>query len=106
MIQYYWLIVIILFVVKLLRGKESSSYNIKWMWAYVIYLLLLQIVVFDSNWSKYEDEIWEYTVWAFVLPIGLYLLFPFIWKHLNRWKIFRKIEEIVDRWYDVTKNKC
>ena len=62
MIQYYWLIVIIMFVVKLLRGKKLSSYNIKWMWAYVIYLLWLQVAVYDFNWSKDEDEIWEYTI--------------------------------------------
>lgn len=106
MIQYYWLIIIILFAVKLLRDKELSSYNIKWMWAYILYLLWLQVEIFDFNWSKYEDKIWEYTIWAFVLPIGLYLLFPFIWKYLSRWKIFREIEEIVDHWYDITKNKC
>ena len=104
--KYYWLIVIILFGIKLLKGKELSSYTIKWMWAYVIYLLWLQVAVFDVNWSKYEEDIFDYILFAFVFPLSLYLFFPFIWKFLSRWRLFKWIENKVDRWYDVIKSKC
>ena len=103
---YYWLFIILLFGAKLLKDKELSSYTIKWMWTYVIYLLWLQVAIFDSNWSKYEKDIFDYTLFAFVFPLSLYLFFPFIWKFLSKWGIFRRIEKIVDYWYNTIKNKC
>lgn len=105
MMKYYWLIIIILFGIKLLKGKELSSYTVKWMWAYVIYLLWLQEESFyHTSWSS--DDAYVYIVLTFIIPLGLYLIFPFIWKFLSRWRLFKWIEDKVDRWYDVIKSKC
>ena len=102
--KYYWLIVILIFTVKLLGKKELSSYNIKWMVAYVIYLLWLQVMFYDGiDWNYYATD---YTWKAFIIPLSLYLVFPFAWKLLSRWKIFLKIEEFVDSWYNTIKNLC
>lgn len=101
--QYYWLIVTILFGIKLLKGKELSSYNTKWMLVYVVYLLWLQAECFsDVIW---RDEIENYIVVAFLLPLATYLIFPFVWKFLYRWKLFRWIEDKIDKWYNTIKNK-
>lgn len=104
--KYYWLIVVILFAIKLLKSKDLSSYNIKWMWSYIIYLLWIEVIVLDYNWFKYEKDIHNYITIAFVIPLCLYLFFPFIWDFLCKWKFFRWIEKKVDYWYNRIKAKC
>ena len=100
--KYYWLIITILFIVKVLKGKELSSYNIKWMFTYVVYLLWLQAEFYAYvDWS---DTVEEYIIWAFLVPIFTYLLFPFIWKYIGKLKLFRWIENIIDKWYNTIKN--
>lgn len=103
--KYYWLIITLLFGVKLLKGKELSSYNIKWMVAYVVYVLLVQAEVF--NYTREWDDIIEPFIWEmFLLPLAAYLLFPFVWRYISRWKLFTWVEEKVDRWYCIIKNLC
>lgn len=100
--KYYWLIITILFIVKVLKGKELSSYNIKWMFLYVIYLLWLQAEFF--NHVEWEDVVEDYIIWAFLVPIFTYLLFPFIWKYIGKVGLFRWMENIIDKWYNTIKN--
>ena len=103
--RYYWLIITLLFGVKLLKGKELSSYNIKWMIVYVIYVLWMQAEGFNKE-MEWEETI-EPFIWIFfLLPLAAYLLFPFVWKFLSRWKLFTWVEEKVDRWYCIIKNLC
>lgn len=102
--RYYWLIVIVLFGVKLLKGRELSAYNIKWMVAYIIYLLWLQADAFD--YVDWETEGSDYILMAFILPLGLYLVFPFVWKYLSRLGLFKWVEKIIDGWYHMIKSLC
>lgn len=100
--KYYWLIITILFIVKIIKGKRLSSYNIKWMFTYIIYILWLQAEVFN------EDLKWEYIIepfiWSFFLiPLISYLVFPFIWKYIGKWRVFRAIDEFIDKWYKTIK---
>ena len=103
--KYYWLIITLLFGVKLLKGKELSSYNVKWIVAYVVYVLWMQAEIFNEE-REWEDII-EPFIWIFfLLPLAAYLLFPFVWKFISKWKQFKKIEEIIDKWYCVIKDLC
>ena len=100
--KYYWLIITLLFVVKILQGKQLSSYNIKWMLAYIIYILWLQAEGFN------EEEEWSYIIepfiWCFfLLPLAAYLIFPFIWKYIGKWKPFKAIDNFIDKWYRTIK---
>ena len=100
--KYYWLIIILLFGAKLLKGKELSSYNIKWMLTYIIYLLWLQVIYFV--YIDWEEEADYYLMMAFILPLILYLIFPFVWKFLSGWKMFKWIESKIDMWYNTIRN--
>lgn len=100
--KYYWLIVILLFGVKLIKEKELSSYSIKWMLVYIMYLLWLHVDTFA--YVDWDTDMELYVAAVFIFPLVLYLLFPFIWKFLGRWKLFRWIEDMIDIWYSKIKD--
>lgn len=100
--KYYWLIITLLFIIKILQGKRLSSYNIKWMFVYVVYVLWLQAEIFngEERWSYIiEPFIWEF----FLIPLAIYLIFPFIWNYIGEWKPFRAINGFIDKWYRTIK---
>ena len=101
--KYYWLIITILFGIKLIKGKKLSSYNIKWMIVYMLYLWIMQAEVYsyEMNW---EEES-EYFIWTiFILPFAVYMIFPFIWEALSKLKVFSELEETIDKWYNKIKS--
>ena len=101
--KYYWLIITLLFAVKLLKGKELSSYNIKWMLAYVVYVLWIQAEEFNSEMEW--EEIIEPFIWiVFLLPLAAYLIFPFIWRFISMWQLFRWLDKTIDKWYQTIKD--
>lgn len=94
--KYYWLIITILFIAKIIKGKRLSSYNIKWMFTYVIYIIWLQAEDFSEDM---ESFIWGF----FLFPVFTYLIFPFMWKYIGRWKFFKAIDNFIDKWYKTIK---
>ena len=91
--KYYWLIITLLFVVKILQGKQLSSYNIKWMLAYIIYILWLQAEGFN------EEEEWSYIIEPF---IWCFFLLPLV-AYIGKWKPFKVIDNFIDKWYRTIK---
>ena len=96
--KYYLLIIVILFIAKLLHGKQLSSCNIKWILGYIVYVFWLYEdgIVYDI---EYEQDI----EWILLYPFELYIIFPFIWKYIGKWSLFKTIDNFIDKWYKIIK---
>lgn len=101
--KYYWLIITILFVIKVLKGKELSSYNTKWMFFYVIYVLLLYAEYFYYH-EQWDEMLEEFIILTFLIPTVVYIAFPFAWKYIGKLKVFKQVEDLVDKVYTTIKN--
>ena len=100
--KHYYLIIIILFIVKILKGKKLSAYNTKWMFYYVLYLSWLHILFY--YYEDWDDILDEYIIWALLVPLFTYLIFPFLWKYVGKWKFFKWLDSVTDKWYNTIKD--
>lgn len=91
----------------LLWHEKLSSYTIKYLVVYSLHTLwyLLCIVLDVGGFDFYcaEEKI-EFLAFFLVYPLYIYLLFPFVWKFLKRWKVCVKMEMWIDRLYNKLKN--
>lgn len=90
----------------LLWHEKLSSYTIKYLVVYSLHTLwnLLCIVIVDMDFDYYAEEKIEFLAFFLVYPLYIYLVFPFVWKFLKRWKACVKMEVWVDRLYNKLKD--
>ena len=102
LIQNYWIILILIFIIKCISIKELSSYNIKCILFYLIYVLWMFAewgFEFDSRYFSIEEFIWI----LFLVPLFVYLLFPFVYSYIKNWKIVKWADRIIDSIYSKLK---
>ena len=81
--------------------KRLSSYNIKWIIIYILYVLLLIV----SEEFEYSSQ--GYIVFLlFLLPFISYLVFPSIIKIIGKWRIIKWADRIIDDCYNNIKERC
>lgn len=102
LIQNYWILLVLILITKFINIKELSSYNVKWIIFYLIYVLWMFAewdFGFDCQFFSIEEFIWH----LFLIPLFTYLLFPFIYSNTKNWKIIKWIDRIVDSVYNKLK---
>lgn len=91
----------------LLWHEKLSSYTVKYLVVYSLYtlwhLLCIVFVGIEFNFYCAEEKI-AFIAFFLVYPLYIYLLFPFVWKFLKRWKVCVKMEIWMDKLYNKLKN--
>lgn len=92
------------------KSIKMSSYNIKWIGAYIIYSILMWIgfkyslvnaICGNEDYSYYED-----VAFLIIIPLLTYLLFPVLLKKIGKWRIVRFFDNIIDIIYKSIKERC
>ena len=79
LLNYFWIILIAVVAIKLLKGKRLSAYNIKWLILYTIYVMWVQTEIGFMDFEDYDDRL-QFVFTIFIIPFITYLLFPLIYK--------------------------
>lgn len=102
MLKYYWIIIFLIIFAKFDKIRSLSSYNIKCILFYLIYVLWMFAewdFEFDSRYFSIEEFIWS----LFLVPLFVYLLFPFVYSHIKNWKIVKWTDRIIGSIYSKLK---
>lgn len=100
----YWIILALIVFIKLLRGKRLSSYNIKWLIAYTVYVAFMQ-AEYDFDWDSsyfFEEFVWL----IFLIPLCLYFVFSICYKKIQNLSLIKWADSIIDKAYNKIKDLC
>ena len=100
----YWIVLALLLFARFIFSKSLSSYNIKWLVLYLVYVLLSYAEYeFDYKSIVKYNEV-EEVIWVlFLVPLCAYLLFPGIYQHIKGIKVIKWIDDRVDSVYNKIK---
>lgn len=111
-ISFYVLVlaVIALLLWQLPKLRKLSSYNIKWVILYIIYVLW--VVLADIRFFGFEkkpsieDAVISTLLLLLLLPFIVYLLFPTLLRMIEKWEIVKFIDKVIDTIYQNIKRMC
>lgn len=107
----YWLLLmtIALFLWRVPKIKQLSSYNIKWILIYIFYIVCLIVgnpTAFGlSVYSNPDGDIEYILISSILIPYFLYLITPTILRYIGKWKLVVLIDKIIDSIYTNIKDK-
>lgn len=105
LLKNYWLILTLIVFIKLIKDKELSTYNIKWLVLYAVYVVFMQ-AEYDFDWKNKYFTIEEFVWVIFLIPLCSYLLFSVFYRKIQNWKIIKWADHIIDIAYCRIKELC
>lgn len=72
--------------------KRISSYNIKWLTIYLIYVLCVVAALGEDIFYEWDT----YLIVLIIIPLILYLFFPLLLKVIGKWKLVKFFDRIID----------
>ena len=90
--------------------KKLSSYNIKWLFIYIMYSAIF-IMSFPSDFgfsdSDYiEENVANILAMLIIAPLLCYVFLPTLLKLIGNWLIVKCIDKIIDKIYQNIKSLC
>lgn len=87
------------------KKKRLSSYNIKWIAAYILYVIILLVGDIPLSYDKEESVIdSEGATFYLLLPALAYLLLPLLLKLIGNWKLIKWVDRTIDTIYNSIKS--
>ena len=89
--------------------KKLSSYNIKWLIFYMLYIICCVFIDYESlGLSGYSNDILGEVIQEIIgllilLPMVAYILFPTIYKVIDNWRVVKWIDLVIDKCYQNIK---
>lgn len=101
------ILTIFYFVIKWGSQKELTPYNVKFKFAYIVYLLWMvakyDLIAFDDSdpYLDVKEFIWR----VCLFPLLLYLLLPVLLKYIGNWEVIKGLDKVIDKWYLIIKER-
>lgn len=101
----YWIVLVLLVLARFIFSKSLSSYNIKWLVFYLVYVLLAYAEYgFDYESIVKYNEV-EEVIWVlFLVPLCVYLLFTVLYPYFKNAILIKWIDDKIDSIYNRIKN--